>query len=59
MIKPSLSAAPTIWPDSQLVLPTLLDTVVRSMEDKLALPSAVGIALALQTISSALGRRHN
>jgi hypothetical protein len=37
------------------VLPSLLGSVVRGLEDSLALPPAVGTAVALQAVSAAIG----
>ena len=55
MTNPPIPSAPTIWPGDQLALPSLLDSVVRALEANLALPPAVGTAVVIQVLSSALG----
>ncbi|MEN9632251.1 MAG: hypothetical protein RL077_655, partial [Verrucomicrobiota bacterium] len=55
MTNPPIPATPTSWPGSHLVLPSLLGSVVRSLEANLALPPAVGTAVALQAVSAAIG----
>jgi len=49
------SATPTITPVEPLALPPVLGEVVSSLETNLSLPPAVGIAVALQTVSAAVG----
>ena len=46
---------PTSWPGEHLILPPLLDSVVQTLEDNLALPPAMGTALVLQGVSAAIG----
>lgn len=55
MIALPTPSAPASWPDGQLALPPLLDSVVRALADSLALPPAVGTAVALQAVSAAIG----
>ena len=55
MTNPLAPSTPAIWPGGHLVLPPLLDHVVRSLDANLALPPAAGTAFVLQVLSAALG----
>ena len=46
---------PASWPGSQIFQLPLLGSVVQDLEANLALPPAVGVALALQAVSAAVG----
>lgn len=55
MTTPPIPNTAACWPGDRLALPNLLGSVVAALEANLALPPAVGTALALQGVSAIVG----